>query len=147
MVSTSALRTVTLKPNACDTSVSAAVAPPARAALRTSPATPDKASVVSGKRVAGAASVTAAVSVIDGLWSVAAQGDQREPLNGAHPEVPSIIANALAPDRLCSERPAADRPRLAALVGAVHAERAHGQPPRAYRELFRVLSALFRAAE
>src|SRR5947207_5329070 len=106
MVSTSPLRTVTLKPNACDTSVSAAVAPPARAALRTSPATPDKASVVSGKRVAGAASVTAAVSVIDGLWSVAAQGDQREPLNGAHPEVPSIIANALAPDcSRCADPP------------------------------------------
>src|SRR2546426_12080252 len=106
MVSTSALRTVTLKPNACETSASAAVAPPARAALRTSPATPDKAPVVSGKRVAGAASVTAAVSVIDGLWSVAAQGDQREPLNGAHPEVPSIIANALASDcSRCADPP------------------------------------------
>ena len=58
-----------------------------------------------------------------------------------------LLAEDDALDRLCSERPAADRPRLAALVGAVHAERAHGQPPRAYRELFRVLSALFRAAE
>ena len=36
-------------------------------------------------------------------------------------------------DRLCAERPAADRARLAALVDAVHAERAHGRPPRGER--------------
>ena len=58
-----------------------------------------------------------------------------------------LLAEDDALDRLCADRPAADRARLAALVGAVHGERAHGQPPRAYRELFRVLSALFRAAE
>ncbi len=43
---------------------------------------------------------------------------------------------------LCAERPTADKQRLAALVESVRAERAHGQPPRAYRELFRVLNAL-----
>ncbi|MDQ2962771.1 MAG: DUF615 domain-containing protein, partial [Pseudomonadota bacterium] len=50
-----------------------------------------------------------------------------------------LLAEDHALDRLCAERPAADRARLAALVGAVHAERARGQPPRAYRELFRAL--------
>jgi ribosome-associated protein len=50
-------------------------------------------------------------------------------------------------DRLCAERPAADRARLATLVDAVHAERAHGRPPRAYRELFRALTVTLGAAE
>jgi ribosomal 50S subunit-associated protein YjgA (DUF615 family) len=58
-----------------------------------------------------------------------------------------LLSEDGALDRLCAERPAADRARLAALVGAVHAERAHGQPPRAYRELFRALTALLGAAE
>jgi len=58
-----------------------------------------------------------------------------------------LLAEDDALDRLCAEQPAADRARLAALVDAVHAERAHDQPPRAYRELFRALTALFRATE
>jgi ribosome-associated protein len=58
-----------------------------------------------------------------------------------------LLAEDGALDRLCAERPAADRARLAALIDAVHAERLHGQPPRAYRELFRALTVLFRAAE
>jgi ribosome-associated protein len=44
---------------------------------------------------------------------------------------------------LVADVPAADRPRLSELVGRVHAERLHRQPPHAYRELFRVLNALF----
>ncbi len=58
-----------------------------------------------------------------------------------------LLAEDGALDRLCAECPAADRARLVALVDAVHAERAHGQPPRAYRELFRALTALLGAAE
>jgi len=58
-----------------------------------------------------------------------------------------LLAEDDALDRLCAERPAADRARLATLVNAVHAERSHGQPPRAYRELFRALTALLGAAE
>jgi ribosome-associated protein len=58
-----------------------------------------------------------------------------------------LLADDDALDRLCAERPAADRALLAALVDAVRAERAHGQPPRAYRELFRALTALLGAAE
>jgi ribosome-associated protein len=47
-------------------------------------------------------------------------------------------------EALCAEQPHADRARFAALVEGVHAQRAHAQPPRAYRELFRALDALFR---
>jgi ribosome-associated protein len=57
-----------------------------------------------------------------------------------------LLAEGEALDRLCAEHPAADRARLAALVDAVHAERAHGQPPRAYRTLFRALTVVFSAA-
>jgi ribosome-associated protein len=58
-----------------------------------------------------------------------------------------LLAETDALDRLCAAHPAADRARLAALVDAVHAERTHGQPPRAYRELFRALTVVFGAAE
>jgi ribosome-associated protein len=58
-----------------------------------------------------------------------------------------LLAEDDALDRLCAERPAADRARLVALVDAVHAERARGQPPRAYRELFRALTVVLGAAE
>ena len=47
---------------------------------------------------------------------------------------------------LCAGQPGADRAQFAALLDGVHAERAHAQPPRAYRELFRALDALFRSA-
>lgn len=57
-----------------------------------------------------------------------------------------LLAEADALDRLCAENPFADRPRLAALVARVRDERAHGEPPHAYRELFRTLNALFAAA-
>src|SRR5229473_2676200 len=42
-----------------------------------------------------------------------------------------------------AEKARADRPRLAALVARIRDERAHGEPPHAYRELFRTLNALF----
>jgi ribosome-associated protein len=58
-----------------------------------------------------------------------------------------LLADRGALDRLCAERPEADRARLATLIEAAHAERARGQPPRAYRELFRALVALFRATD
>ena len=50
-------------------------------------------------------------------------------------------------DALCAERPGTDRARLAELIDGVRAERAHAQPPHAYRELFRALDALFRSAD
>ncbi len=53
-----------------------------------------------------------------------------------------LLSEGEALEALCAERATADKQRLAALVESVHAERATGQPPRAYRELFRVLNAL-----
>ncbi len=53
-----------------------------------------------------------------------------------------LLFEADALDRLCAERPAADTLRLAGLVESVRAEREQGRPPRAYRELFRALTAL-----
>jgi ribosome-associated protein len=43
---------------------------------------------------------------------------------------------------LVADAPATDRSRLSALIARTHAERLHGQPPHAYRELFRVLNTL-----
>jgi ribosome-associated protein len=57
-----------------------------------------------------------------------------------------LLSEGDALDRLCAENARADRPRLAALVARIHNERAHGEPPHAYRELFRTLNALFAAA-
>jgi ribosome-associated protein len=54
-----------------------------------------------------------------------------------------LLAERGALERLCDERPGADRDRLAALIEEVHAERAHREPPRAYRELYRSLNRLF----
>ena len=56
-----------------------------------------------------------------------------------------LLSEGDALDRLCAEHPSADRPRLEALVTRVRDERAHGQPPHAYRELFRTLNALLAA--
>jgi ribosome-associated protein len=56
-----------------------------------------------------------------------------------------LLSEVDALDRLCAENTTADRPRLAALVARVQDERAHAQPPHAYRELFRMLNALFAA--
>lgn len=57
-----------------------------------------------------------------------------------------LLSEGDALDRLCTEHPCADRPRLEALVTRVRDERAHGQPPHAYRELFRTLNALLAVA-
>jgi ribosome-associated protein len=56
-----------------------------------------------------------------------------------------LLSDDDALDRLCAEHPCADRPRLEALVARIRDERAHGQPPHAYRELFRTLNALLGA--
>jgi hypothetical protein len=64
IVSTSPLRTVTLCPTPCETSASAAVAPPLRATSSTCAATRSSSAVATGKRpVGGAAVVRAAVAV------------------------------------------------------------------------------------
>ena len=55
-----------------------------------------------------------------------------------------LLSDAGALEALCAEQPGADRQALAELVERVHAERIHAQPPRAYRELFRALDAIFR---
>jgi len=54
-----------------------------------------------------------------------------------------LLSEADALDHLCAENARADRPRLEALVARIRDERAHGEPPHAYRELFRTLNALF----
>jgi ribosome-associated protein len=55
-----------------------------------------------------------------------------------------LLSEPASLEALCAEQPHADRARFVALVEGVHAQRAHAQPPRAYRELFRALDALFR---
>jgi ribosome-associated protein len=57
-----------------------------------------------------------------------------------------LLSEGDALDRLCAENARTDRPRLAALVARIRDERAHGEPPHAYRELFRTLNVLFAAA-
>jgi ribosome-associated protein len=54
-----------------------------------------------------------------------------------------LLAESDALDRFCSERPEADRGRLQELIESARSQRARGEPPRAYRELFRALSRLF----
>jgi len=54
-----------------------------------------------------------------------------------------LLSDNGALDRLCVEQPRAERNRLVALIEEARAERAHGKPPRAYRELYRVLNGLF----
>jgi ribosome-associated protein len=54
-----------------------------------------------------------------------------------------LLSEADALDHLCAENARADRPCLAALMARIRDQRAHGEPPHAYRELFRTLNALF----
>jgi ribosome-associated protein len=54
-----------------------------------------------------------------------------------------LVADRAALDRLCEERPGADRAQLAMLIETVHAERRRSEPPRAFRELYRSLNRLF----
>jgi ribosome-associated protein len=56
-----------------------------------------------------------------------------------------LLSDPGALDRLCGERPAADRERFAALIEDARAEAARAEPPRAYRELYRELHRLFDA--
>lgn len=56
-----------------------------------------------------------------------------------------LLADPVVLERLCAEEPRAERDRLAALIHDARAERAHGEPPRAYRELYRALNRLFGA--
>jgi len=53
-----------------------------------------------------------------------------------------LLAEADALDELCRQVPRADRSQLSALAMRAAEERAHGSPPHAYRELFRVLNTL-----
>jgi ribosome-associated protein len=56
-----------------------------------------------------------------------------------------LLSEADALGHLCSENAGVDRSRLEALITRVRDERAHGRPPHAYRELFRMLNAVLGA--
>jgi ribosome-associated protein len=56
-----------------------------------------------------------------------------------------LLSDAGALDLLCAEKSSTDRARITALLSRVRDERAHAQPPHAYRELFRILNALLAA--
>lgn len=53
-----------------------------------------------------------------------------------------LIAEPAALDSLSAEHPRLDRPRFRALIAKARDERDRGQPPHAFRELFRELKAL-----
>lgn len=53
-----------------------------------------------------------------------------------------LIAEPAALDLLAAEKPRLDRPRFRALIARARDEQARGQPPHAFRELFRELKAL-----
>jgi ribosome-associated protein len=53
-----------------------------------------------------------------------------------------LIAEPAALDELSTQHPRLDRPRFRALIARARDERAGGQPPHAFRELFRELKAL-----
>ena len=53
-----------------------------------------------------------------------------------------LIAEPAALDLLAATRPRLDRPRFRALIARARDEQARGQPPHAFRELFRELKAL-----
>jgi ribosome-associated protein len=53
-----------------------------------------------------------------------------------------LLAEPDALDALSAEHPRLDRPRFRALIAKARDERDRGQPPHAYRELFRELKAL-----
>ena len=53
-----------------------------------------------------------------------------------------LLAEPAALDLLAAERPRLDRPRFRALIARARDEHARGQPPHAFRELFRELKAL-----
>ena len=53
-----------------------------------------------------------------------------------------LLAEPAALDLLAAEKPRLDRPRFRALIARARDEHARGQPPHAFRELFRELKAL-----
>ncbi len=53
-----------------------------------------------------------------------------------------LIAEPAALDLLAAKKPRLDRPRFRALIARARDEHAQGQPPHAFRELFRELRAL-----
>lgn len=53
-----------------------------------------------------------------------------------------LLADPSALDALCAAHPQLDRPRFRALIAKARDERARGEPPHAFRELFRALKAL-----
>ena len=53
-----------------------------------------------------------------------------------------LIAEPAALDLLAAQKPRLDRPRFRALIARARDEQAQGQPPHAFRELFRELRAL-----
>jgi ribosome-associated protein len=53
-----------------------------------------------------------------------------------------LIAEPAALDLLAAEKPRLDRPRFRSLIARARDEHARGQPPHAFRELFRELKAL-----
>src|SRR5215469_12224669 len=91
IVSVSPLRTVTESPNACETSVSAELAPRARAACSTCSATESSASRVSGKRVAGGAATGSVIRPLIGGHELARLGIGAATLAGRFELVPSLL--------------------------------------------------------
>jgi len=55
-----------------------------------------------------------------------------------------LIAEPAALDLLAAQKPRLDRPRFRALIAKARDEQERGQPPHAFRELFRELKALDR---
>ena len=55
-----------------------------------------------------------------------------------------LIAEPTALDLLAAQKPRLDRPRFRALIAKARDEQERGQPPHAFRELFRELKALDR---
>ncbi len=53
-----------------------------------------------------------------------------------------LITEPAALDLLAAQKPKLDRPRFRTLIARARDEQARGQPPRAFRELFRALKAL-----
>jgi ribosome-associated protein len=56
-----------------------------------------------------------------------------------------LLSEPDALDRLCVERPEANRAQLAALLATARVEREQSRPPRAHRELYRALNVLLGA--
>ncbi len=53
-----------------------------------------------------------------------------------------LLDDPAALDALAAEHPQLDRPRLRSLIAKARDERARGEPPHAYRDLFRTLKEL-----